>query len=177
MPQAPARWRTEQGGDDSYIFACPGLWVLQEELILFPGLWVKVKLYGLCKVHNSSMNKARLFSFKKTIRSGHWVPEESLVYKHLDGFACFLMPVTALKITAGFILYLICIGVGKLMIWLARQLDFKNKCLPCITFLCLNSYVNIKGRKFFMRLIIFRLGNNLVVLFLFSFFPSLINYY
>lgn len=42
-----------------------GFCVLQAGLILFPGLWVKVKLHGLCKVHNSSTNEAPLFSFEK----------------------------------------------------------------------------------------------------------------
>lgn len=45
------------------------------------------------------------------------------------------MPFTALKITAGFILYLIYISVGEPMSRLASQLNFKNKYLPCITFL------------------------------------------
>lgn len=133
---ARTSWSTEQGRRDSFtgvLFF--GLCVLRAELILFPGLWVKVKLHGLCKVHNSSTNKARLFSFEKTIKSGHWVPEESLGYKQLDGFACFLVPFTALKITAGFILYLIYISLGEPMVRLASQLNFKNKYLPCITFL------------------------------------------
>lgn len=63
---ARMNWSTEQARRVSFtgvLFF--GFCVLQAGLILFPGLWVKVKLHGLCKVHNSSTNEAWLFSFEK----------------------------------------------------------------------------------------------------------------
>lgn len=106
--------------------------VLQSELISFSVRWVKVKLHGLRKEHNSSMSKAGLSMFKKNVKSGHWVPEESLVDKHSDWFAHYFTPFAALKITAGFRLHLIWIFniVGKFVIRLGWSKFLKIKCLP-----------------------------------------------
>lgn len=97
-------WRREASVSHWWTFLLAHrLLVLQAELLLFLVLWVTVKLHGLCKAQNSSMNKAWLSMFKKKKKRKfeHWVPEESSVYKHLDGFAHFFTPFTVLKITAG----------------------------------------------------------------------------